>query len=92
MPDLCYKALTRRAQALRGQKDFKEAIEDLEESKKLFPEETDPDKLIALYKEDMEHDARVHKIMANADSLKGKEYIDFLVDFLMGKMGDGSEN
>jgi len=40
----------------------------------------------------MEHDARVHKIMANADALKGKEYIDFLVDFLMGKMGDGSEN
>jgi hypothetical protein len=40
----------------------------------------------------MEHDARVHKIMANADALKGKEYIDFLVDFLMGKMGDGSKD
>jgi hypothetical protein len=39
----------------------------------------------------MEHDARVHKIMANADALKGKEYIDFLVDFLMGKMGDGAK-
>jgi hypothetical protein len=39
----------------------------------------------------MEHDARVHKIMANADALKGKEYIDFLLSFLMGKMGDGAK-
>lgn len=40
----------------------------------------------------MEHDARVNKIMANADALKGKEYIDFLLDFLMGKKGDGAKS
>ena len=40
--DLNYKALVRRAQALRGLKDFEYAIKDLEEAAKLYPEEKDP--------------------------------------------------
>lgn len=38
-PDLCYKGLTRRAQALRGMKEFELAIKDLEAALKLLPKE-----------------------------------------------------
>ena len=40
--DLCYKGFMRRAQGLRGMKDFEDAIKDIEEAQKLFPNETDP--------------------------------------------------
>jgi hypothetical protein len=30
------------------------------------------------------HDNMINRIMANSESLKGKEYIDFLLDFLKG--------
>lgn len=61
--DTCYKALTRRAQALRGLKDFDLAFKDLEVAAKLFPSEKDPARLIAVYKEDQEHEIRINKIM-----------------------------
>ena len=84
-PDLCFKAFIRRAQAHRGLRDFDEAILDLENASKIYPQETDPSRLTKLYKEDKELDERINKIMANADALKGKEFIDFLLDFLTGR-------
>lgn len=45
-------------------------------------------KLRQLFIEDWEHEKRIIKIMENADSLKGKEFIDFLLNFLQGKMGE----
>lgn len=84
-PDLCYKCYIRRAQAHRGLKDFDEAIIDLGHASKLLPKETDPERLKKLYEVDKELDTKIAKIMANAESLKGKEYIDFLLDFLTGK-------
>ena len=75
----------RRAQANRGLKDFDEAINDCKEAAKLLPNEKDPAKLIAQYESDKEHNDRILKIMANAESLKGKEFLDFLIDYLKGK-------
>jgi tetratricopeptide (TPR) repeat protein len=89
--DLCYKALTRRAQALRGMKEFQLAITDLESAQKLLPSEQDPVKLIALYKEDSELAARVSSIMANSESLKGKELIDFLLEFQQKAVETGTK-
>ena len=66
-------------------KDFDEAITDLGLAAKLLPKETDPERLRKLYEEDKELNTKIVKIMANAESLKGKEYIDFLLDFLTGK-------
>ena len=40
--DLCYKAFMRRAQGLRGLKDFEYAVKDIEEAQELFPDEKDP--------------------------------------------------
>jgi hypothetical protein len=80
--DLCYKALTRRAQALRGMKEFELAFKDLEQAMKLLPDEKDPAKLIAAYKEDQELEARIAKIMENSQSLKGKQFVDFILEFL----------
>ena len=35
--------------------------------------------------EDKEHEEKLASIMANAESLKGKEYIDYLLAFLKGR-------
>ena len=83
--DLCYKALMRRAQALRGLKDFEYALKDLNEAEILFPEEKDPGRLRQQYKDDEELDKRINSIMENSESLSGKEYIDFLLEYLQGK-------
>ena len=79
------RALVRRAQALRGLKEFSDAIHDLDEAQKLFPNEADPARLKAKYEADKDLEDRINKIMANSDSLKGKEFIDFLLDYLQGK-------
>jgi len=50
-----------------------------------MPGDKDAERFIKLTKEDMEHESRVKDIMANSEKLKGKEYIDFLLDFLIGK-------
>ena len=84
-PDLCYKALIRRAQAHRGLRDFDEAIKDCDQAAELLPNELDPAKLRAQFVEDKEHEARISRIMADSESLKGKEFIDFILDFLSGK-------
>lgn len=42
----------RRAQGLRGLKDFEYAIKDLDEAQKLMPDEDDPKRLKTLYLED----------------------------------------
>ena len=34
------------------------------------------------------HEEKIGKIMADAESLKGKEYIDYLLQFLKGKKED----
>lgn len=86
--DLCFKAFMRRCQALRGQKDYELALKDLEEAKKLYPEDVDVDKLTKLTLEDIELDKRIRKIMGNSELLKGKEYLDFIIDFLLGKKDD----
>ena len=72
----------RRCQALRGMRDFELALKDLEEAEKLFPEDKDVKKFNALTLEDIELEKRVRNIMSNSELLKGKEYIDFLLDFL----------
>jgi len=41
-------------------------------------------------REDMELEARIRNIMSNSDLLKGKEYLDFLLDFLQGKKDEPS--
>ena len=83
--DLCYKAFMRRGQALKFQKDFKLAIEDFKEAEKLQKDgETDAVKWIKLTEEDQLHHTKICEIMANADSLKGKEYLDYLISFLKG--------
>jgi tetratricopeptide (TPR) repeat protein len=83
--DLCYKSLIRRAQAYRGMRDFDLAIADCNTAMTVLPNETDPEKLKKQYIEDKEHEARIAKIMANSETLKGKEFIDFLFDYLSGK-------
>lgn len=40
---------------------------------------------MALNKGDQEHEEKLKKIMSNAESLKGKEYLDYLLSFLKGK-------
>ena len=80
--DLCFKALMRRCQAFRGQKDYELALKDLEEAQKLYPEDKDVDKLTKLTVEDIELEKRIRNIMGNSELLKGKEYIDFILDFL----------
>lgn len=84
-PDLCYKAFMRRAQAHRGLRDFDEAVQDCTHAGKLFPKENDPAKFIKQYQEDKEHEERITKIMANSESLKGKEFLDFMFDYMSGK-------
>lgn len=83
-PDLCYKAFIRRAQAHRGLRDFEEAIKDCENAAVLMPKETDPTKLLKQYQEDKIHEEHIAKIMSNSESLKGKDFIDFLIKYLMG--------
>ena len=87
--DLCYKALMRRGQALKFQRDFKLAIADFEEARKLQKEgETDADKWIRNTEADVTHYEKIAKIMENSQSLAGKEYIDYLLAFLKGKKDD----
>lgn len=84
--DLCYKALMRRGLANKFNKDFDLAKQDFEEAKKIEQEGgTDCEKWLKLNEEDREHHKKINNIMCNADSLKGKEYIDYLIDFLTGK-------
>ncbi|CEM30066.1 unnamed protein product [Vitrella brassicaformis CCMP3155] len=45
-PDVCFKALTRRALALRGQKQYEAAQHDLEAAHKLFPKDKEAIKLL----------------------------------------------
>ena len=63
-------------------------MKDLEEAKKLYPQDADVDKLTKLTLEDIELDKRVKKIMGNSELLKGKEYLDFIIDFLQGRKDD----
>jgi len=70
---------------LRGLKEFNDAIRDLDEAAKIYPEEKDPARLKLKYQQDKELEERINAIMANSDSLKGKEFIDFLLDYLQGK-------
>lgn len=83
--DLCYKALMRRAQALRGLKEFDAAIQDLETAHTVLPHEVDPLRLKEKYAADKALEEKILNIMANSDSLRGKEFIDFLLDYLQGK-------
>lgn len=78
----------RRSQALRGIKDYELALKDLIEAGKLFPGDKDVERLTKLTNEDIELEQRIRKIMGNSELLKGKEYIDFLLDFLQGKKDD----
>ncbi|CAI2384675.1 unnamed protein product [Moneuplotes crassus] len=81
---LCYKALIRRAVAFRGQRDYKTAQVDIEESLKLCPGEIDAEKLKTLNEEDMELEERIASIMEQRDGLSDKDFIDFTIDYLRG--------
>lgn len=70
---------------MRGQKDYELALKDLQEAKILYPDDADVDKLTNLTLEDIELDKRIRKIMGSSELLKGKEYLDFVIDFLLGK-------
>jgi len=79
----------RRGQALKFQKDFKLAKADFIEAKKIQNEgEADAEKWLKFTEEDEEHQNKLNAIMANAEALKGKEYIDYLINFLKGKKDD----
>ena len=79
----------RRGQALKFQKDFALAKADFEEAKKWQKDqETDVDKWLSLNEADRLHEEKLKAIMDNADSLAGKEYIDYLLSFLRGKKDD----
>lgn len=68
------------------------AKEDFEEAKKLQKEgETNAEKWLTLTEADRLHEEKISNIMANAEALKGKEYIDYLLTFLKGKK-DGAPN
>jgi tetratricopeptide (TPR) repeat protein len=91
--DLCYKALLRRGLANKFQHDFDLAKADFEEAKKIEPEGvSEADKQLRLNEEERAHQKRLADIMANAESLKGKEYIDYLLAFLAGKMSKDIKN
>ena len=80
----------RRGLALKFQRDFKEAVTDFTDAKKLVPNSKkdldECDKWIRLTEDDRDHQEKLTRIMANADSLKGKEYIDYLLSFLKGNL------
>ena len=82
--DLCFKALIRRASAFRGQRDYKLAQVDIEESLKLIPDEPSAIKLKQLNEEDIEMEERIAKIMEQRDGLSDKDFIDFTIDYLKG--------
>ena len=84
--DLCYKALTRRAQAFRAMQDFDEAVKDLAMAKMLLPDQEDCQKLIDTYKLDKEHAKRIAQVMENSQDLAGREYIDFILNAVQGKI------
>ena len=84
--DLNYKALSRRAQAFRALNDFDEAIKDLAMAKVLLPDQADCQRLIDQYKQDKEHAKRIALVMENAQELAGREYIDFLLNAVQGKI------
>jgi hypothetical protein len=53
---------------------------DFLEAKKLQKDgEVDADKWLRLNESDRLHEEKITKIMANAEALKGKEYIDYLL-------------
>jgi hypothetical protein len=66
-------------------KEFDDAIHDLNEAHKILPNDNDPLRLKAKYEADKDLEKRINEIMANSESLKGKEFIDFLLDYLQGK-------
>jgi hypothetical protein len=82
----------RRGLALKHQKFFKDAIIDFNDAKKLVQnskkDRDDCDKWIRLTEDDFEHHEKLTRIMANAESLKGKEYIDYLLSFLKGNLDE----
>ncbi len=84
--DLCYKALTRRAQAFRAMQDFDEAIKDLAMAKVLLPDQQDCQNLIDTYKQDKIHAQRIALVMENAGELAGREYIDVILKAVQGKI------
>ena len=80
----------RRGLALKFQKDFNEAVADFKEAGKLANTDNDRgdvEKYIRLCEEDRDHQKKLEAIMANAKSLEGKEYIDYLINYLK----EGSE-
>ena len=84
--DLCYKALSRRAQAFRALQDFDEAIKDLAMAKVLLPDQQDCQNLIDTYKQDKIHAQRIALVMENAGELAGREYIDVILKAVQGKI------
>eukprot|EP00826_Nyctotherus_ovalis_P027587 TRINITY_DN2156_c0_g1_i14.p2 TRINITY_DN2156_c0_g1~~TRINITY_DN2156_c0_g1_i14.p2 ORF type:complete len:303 (+),score=111.47 TRINITY_DN2156_c0_g1_i14:676-1584(+) len=64
--DLCYKALTRRAMAKEGMRDFEQAKADAEEALKLYPDLEEAKKLLKRIKEDIELEKRSEEIIKNS--------------------------
>ena len=76
---------------MKFQKDFALAKVDFEDAKRWQnDQETDVDKWLRLNEADRLHEEKLKTIMENADSLKGKEYIDYLLAFLKGKKDESA--
>ena len=91
---LCFKAFMRRGLALKHTRDFKLAKEDFEKAQSIAESDkdrADTEKWIRLTEEDRIHQEKLAKIMANAESLKGKAYIDYLIKFLKGEKNEENE-
>lgn len=55
-------------------------------AKILCPDQDDCQRLIDQYKQDKEHAKRIELVMSNAEGLAGKDYIDFLLSAVQGKI------
>lgn len=54
----------------------------------MFPGDKDVARFTKITEEDIELESRITNIMSNANLLKGKDYLDFILDFLQGRKDD----
>jgi len=55
-------------------------------AKILYPDQEDCQRLLDQYQEDKKLNARIALVMSNAEGLEGKDFIDFLLNAVQGKI------